>query len=156
MALLDDRMIVGGFFNSIGGQIRNGLASVYLNVTAANATAWDPNPAGGKVTTLAVACNTVYVGGYFTNIGGISRSRVAAVDADSGQATTWNPNIDLLNSASLPSYVLALQISADTVYLGGQFSTVGGERRVDLAAVDAATGQVLAWSPNSDGGVSAL
>ncbi|HXJ73101.1 MAG TPA: hypothetical protein VNM37_09610, partial [Candidatus Dormibacteraeota bacterium] len=154
MALLNDRLIVGGFFNSIGGQLRNGLASLYVNVSANNATGWDPNPLGGKVTTLSVVCNTVYVGGYFTNIAGLPRSRVAAIDADSGQATSWNPDVGLLYSPSLSSYVVALQISGETVYLGGQFITAGGEQRVDLAAVNATTGQALAWAPNPDGGVS--
>jgi len=38
--------------------------------------------------------------------------------------------------------------SGDTVYIGGNFTTVGGLPRKNLAAFNTTTGQVLSWAPN--------
>ncbi|HEY0454760.1 MAG TPA: hypothetical protein VGE41_00180, partial [Verrucomicrobiae bacterium] len=154
IGLLDQKLYVGGFFNRIGGQLRNGLAA--LDVNSTNALAWNPNPLGGKITTLRAACNSVYVGGYFTNIAGVNRIRVAALDPETGIASPWNPNLDRFYSGNLPSYVLALEISGDTVYIAGQFATIAGQDQHDLAAVDATSGKLIPWSPGADGGVSAV
>ncbi len=54
---------------------------------------WNPN-ANSAVRAIAVSGSTVYVGGYFNNIGGQPRNRIAALDATTGLATTWNPDAD--------------------------------------------------------------
>ena len=92
---------------------------------------------------LAVSGSTVYAGGYFTSIGGQNRSEIAALDATSGLATGWDPN------AGGTSYheVHTLAVSGSTVYVGGEFSTVGGQARDNLAALDASSGLATAWDP---------
>jgi len=40
------------------------------------------------------AGGTVYAGGSFTAIGGQPRNRLAALDAATGTATAWDPNVD--------------------------------------------------------------
>jgi hypothetical protein len=154
MDLQDQTLYVGGFFNRVGGQLRNGLAA--LDIKSTNALSWDPNPVGGKINSLKVDCNTVYVGGYFTNIGGANRYRIAAVDSNTGQATSWNASLDLYYSASLASYVSTLTIVGDRVYLGGEFSSIGGQSQHDVAAVSTSTGQLVPWNPGINGGVSAV
>jgi hypothetical protein len=52
---------------------------------------WDPN-ADNTVLSLAVSGSTVYVGGAFSSIGGQTRNRIAALDASTGAAMSWNPN----------------------------------------------------------------
>jgi hypothetical protein len=51
---------------------------------------------------------------------------------------------------------LALAIRDGTVYAGGRFTSVGNRERDDLAAIDAATGDVRAWNPGADDEVDAL
>jgi hypothetical protein len=63
-------------------------------------------------------------------------------------ATSWDPNPDAL--------VSALAISGSTIYAGGNFTTIGGQLRNDLAALDAGTGQASPWNPSGNGGVSTL
>ena len=41
-----------------------------------------------------VSGSTVYAGGSFTSIGGQARNSIAALDATTGAATSWNPNAD--------------------------------------------------------------
>jgi len=54
------------------------------------------------------------------------------------------------------SRVLTLAVSGGTVYAGGWFTSIGGQPRNYIAALDAASGATSAWNPNANGGVYAL
>ncbi|MGD9903343.1 MAG: hypothetical protein AB7U83_07715, partial [Vicinamibacterales bacterium] len=57
---------------------------------------------------------------------------------------------------TLDWWVTALEVTADTIYLGGPFTTVNGESRPALASVDRATGSVQPWRPNPDARVTVI
>ena len=59
----------------------------------------------------------MYAGGEFTSIGGQTRNFIAAPDAATGAATSWNPSFN--------NYVYALAASGTTVYAGGSFASIG-------------------------------
>ncbi len=87
----------------------------------------------------------IYVGGDFTTVNGVSRSRIAAVDANTGALiTSFNAQAD--------SSVRAIVATASTVYLGGQFSSMNSTSRGRLAAVRASDGALLSWAPHADNG----
>ena len=50
----------------------------------------------------------------FFSINDSARNKIAAIDSATGNATTWNPSIDL--------YVQAIAVSGICVYVGGGFS----------------------------------
>jgi hypothetical protein len=52
--------------------------------------------------------------------------------------------------------VYAIAVRRKTVYLGGDFGTVGGKPRKNLAAVNGITGKVLKWAPKANDTVRAL
>jgi hypothetical protein len=106
-----------------------------------------------RVRVAVTSGNTIYVGGHFTqatDVNGqvVTRNRVAAINATTGALLPWNPNAN--------KSVYALVVAGGNVYLGGDFSTVGGSARSRLAAVDATSGAVLAWNPRADDRVRAL
>ena len=145
---------VGGRFTSIGGRARNNIAA--LDATSGTATAWNPS-ANGEVDALSVNGSTVYAGGAFTSIGGQPRSDIAALDATSGAATAWNPNASGIFPVFGPyTHVCALSVSGSTVYAGGAFTSIGGQGRAYIAALDAASGEATAWNPNANDEVVAL
>ena len=76
---------------------------------------------------LLPGTGVVYAGGYFTSIGGQSRSYIAALSTSTGLATSWNP----IASA----HVEALAMGSSVVYAGGAFMTIGGQPRSRLAAL---------------------
>ena len=135
IAVSDSTVYLGGEFTNVGGITRNNAAAVD---TAGTLTSWNPNLNGivrGSVNAIAVSDSTVYLGGEFTTVGGITRNRAAAVDID-GALTSWNPNLSKPGSGfGTLDRLLAIVVSGSNVYLGGDFTTVGGTTRNYAAAV---------------------
>lgn len=95
----------------------------------------------GTVKALAVSNGTVYMGGEFDSVSGVTipvtaRRAVAAVGTD-GALRPWAPALDSLEPVTL---FRAMLVAGSTVYLGGDFTSVGGQYRPGFAAVDAVTG----------------
>jgi len=153
MALSQDgqTVYVGGFFSNIGGQQRSGIAA--LDAETGLATSWNPVPtftAGIGIRDIVVSGDTIYVAGSFTSMGGQTRNRLAALNADTALATPWNPNV------STPS-PRSLTLSGTRAYTGGFFSSIGGVSRQNLAGVDLNTGLPTPWVTNgANGGVLGL
>jgi hypothetical protein len=141
---------VGGTFTTVRGQPRRYAAAV--SAAAGLVTAWNPNPAPSRdvevVTTITAAGNIVYVGGGFQLIGGDDRKYLAAINAVTGQGTSWNPGAD--------GSVLTLLLDNGLLYVGGYFSSLGGQKRGNLGAIDLATGQATPWNPGADRLVTCL
>jgi hypothetical protein len=155
LAVSGGTVYAGGLFTSIGGKTRMGIAAI--DTVTGEATSWNANAAGPGyaypyVMSLAVSGGTVYAGGYFTSIGGKARNRIAALNAATGAVTSWNPNATSGSNAA----VLSLAVSGGTVYVGGDFTSIGGQPRNYIAAIDAVTGEATSWNPNADSTVRAL
>jgi len=133
LAVSGNTIYVGGFFGFIGGQFRSRVAA--LDPVSGLATDWDPGVGGVApfVQALAVAGNTIYVGGLFETIGGETRFNLGAIDATTGASTPWAP--------SGRDVVSALALSGSTVYVGGQGAGA-------LVAIDADSGVTTDWNPD--------
>ena len=90
---------------------------------------------------VTVVGSTVYVGGSFTQVGGVRRTNLAAVDLATGTLTPWAPSV----AGTVWDLVPA---SAVSVYASGAFQHVAGATREGLAEIDAA-GAVTPWSPDA-------
>ena len=158
LAVSGQTVYAGGFFEDIGGKARGCIAA--LTATSGVATSWNPaagcydSPHSPFVSVLRVSGPTVYAGGDFNSIGGKARSSIAALDATTGAATSWNP--DAVGGDEDFASVRALLVSGSTVYAGGGFYQIGGQARNGLAALDAATGAATSWNPDANGRVGVL
>ncbi len=123
--LPDGRVVAGGSFNS-GAR----LAVVDPATGTGTEVAGGPN---GEVAALAVAGDgSVYVGGYFTSVGGQAASRVARWSPTSG---TWTALGAGVNSVAMSLLVLP----GGDVLVGGDFTTAG----------DGTASRLARWSPTS-------
>ena len=105
----------------------------------------------GRVSDILLMGGRIYLAGTFQNVNGVPRTRLAAIDANTGQLTNWAPRAS--------GWVMTLAGSPDgtRVYAGGQFGSVSGTARSRLVALDATTGAVdRQWSPAANGAVRAL
>ena len=133
-----------GSFTAVDGQARLRVAAV--DATTGAVTAWDTG-VNASCFTISPGATAVAIGGSFWSAGVLPRSRLAAFDAATGAATAWNPGA---NSRAKALAVATAGIPGDEViYAGGQFTSVGGQTRNRIAAIDAA-GAVTAWDPNAN------
>ena len=120
----DGKLLLGGFFTTIGVTPRNRIAR--LNPDGSLDTAFNPN-ANNNVNTLALqADGKLVLGGVFTTIGGTPRDDIARLNADGSLDTAFDPN------ANGGVYALALQADGKLV-LGGGFTAIGGTTRNYIA-----------------------
>ena len=125
---------IGGLFTHVGGVPRTNAAHILADHTV------DPNffpVLNGSVTSLALNGVILYMAGQFTLVDGSPYSNIAGYHTLYGFATSFNP---YANGA-----VKSIAVSSDglTVYVGGSFTTIGGQARSGLAALKASNGQVI-------------
>ena len=96
---------------------------------------------------IAVAGDTLYVGGYFTKVNKQQRTRLAALKASTGELLDWTASAEGPNAQ-----VYAIEVSPDhsKVVIGGSFSSVNGSSKpgYGMALLDASTGEVLPMPVN--------
>jgi uncharacterized delta-60 repeat protein len=137
---VDGKVLAGGDFTSIGGQIRNGLARLDTGTGAADS--WNPNANGDTVSVAIQPDGKILVAGGFGVIGGQVRAFIARLDPVTGLADSFNPNP---NNA-----VFSIAVQADgKVLAGGQFISIGGQTRIGIARLGAITGAADSWNPNA-------
>ncbi len=136
---------VGGAFSAVGFSSHRGIARLSASNGALD-TSFSPTT-GSTVRALALSPDgtTVYAGGDFTtafssSTGTQTRNRLAAFATSNGALTGWNPGADAA------VYAITPDAGTGTVYIGGQFTTLGGVARVSLGAVSTA-GASTGWDP---------
>jgi hypothetical protein len=154
-ALLRDgnTLYVAGGFTTVNGQARGGGAA--FDAATGTLLPWNPQldtlPGTRVASAIAKVGATVFLGGSFTTSAGTARLGFAAVDATTGALLPAPAPV--LGGTGTVSVVLA---AGNTLYIGGLFSSIAGEARTNLAAIDATTGVVAAFNPNPSAQVRSL
>jgi hypothetical protein len=91
-----------------------------------------------------------FIGGQFAQVGASARANLAHVLADQ-TVSSWNPGTSGGGGA-----VRALLLHDGLLYVGGDFTSLGGITRNRIGAVDASTGVTTPWNSNANGAVLAL
>ena len=132
-ALLIDgngRILIGGAFTTVNGVARGGLARLtstgVLDATFGGGLTFG----GGGVLALAALTNgQLIVGGAFTTINGVTRSRVGLLNPDG--------TLDVNFRADADGAVLAVLVRENSqVVIGGEFSHVNQQLRTGVALLD--------------------
>jgi outer membrane protein assembly factor BamB len=150
LVLLDRRLYVGGFFETVAGVGRRGLAAV--DSATGRVESWNPFKGAGPfadwVLALAPARSGLIVGGVFTRIGGSPRRNLALISETTGRPLGWRADTD--------KAVRAVGVDGDHIYVGGEFTRVAGQTRLQAAELGATDGRVAGWSPAPLGPVEAI
>ncbi|UQX89013.1 hypothetical protein M6D93_03195 [Jatrophihabitans telluris] len=105
----------------------------------------------GTIRVIAVSPDhrRLYIGGDFTSVNGVKRSRIAALDVRTGALIrTFAPK--------LSARVAAIIATPTVVYTGGSFRLANGVPRKRLAAFTARTGTLTKWAPAADQSVTSM
>lgn len=148
LAVNRSTIYVGGGFTQIGGQARNYLAA--LDAATGQVTPWNPSATVGYIGSMAVTDTNIYIGSWQLSYGGGIEPHIGLItvlDTDTGQSTRWS---------AYTGSPCTLAAAGSIVYAGINFPSLGGVRRIHLAALDAATGRATAWDPQADSSVRAL
>jgi hypothetical protein len=138
-----DLLYVAGRFESMGSEDRYGLAAV--DAVSGRVLPWRAD-ANDTVRTLAVGNGRLFIGGTFSTVNGEPRAKLAGLDLATGAVTALRADAEARGFVS----VNALTYADGILYVGGDFSAIGGVERHNAAAVDADTGVVLPWDPQVD------
>ena len=109
--------------------------------------AWNPN-ANSTVYDLETDGTTIFAGGSFTTLGGLTANRLAGIDASTGAMTAFNP--------SLNSTVIKLLRSGSTLYIGGSFTQIDGTPRLRFASINTNTGALNALTIEANNTVESI
>jgi hypothetical protein len=99
-----------------------------------------------SVSALVARGGTVYIGGFFSSVSHSPLHDLAAVDGTTGGPLTFDATL-ATNTGRGDTYVAALALAGNVLYVGGGFGRIGGARRATVAAVDARSGAATPWAP---------
>ncbi|MGH2960506.1 MAG: hypothetical protein ACRDKE_12935, partial [Solirubrobacterales bacterium] len=135
------RIVIGGNFSHVGRRV--GSAVNFSTRTGLQRLGF-PDVVGGVEVVIPDGKGGWYLGGSFTRVGGQPRRGLAHVLASNQVDPAFHPTVDPLYYS-----VMALGLVGNTLYLGGNFISVNGTNQPHAAAVDATTGELKTWNPDS-------
>ncbi|MBI5646832.1 MAG: PQQ-binding-like beta-propeller repeat protein [Ignavibacteriae bacterium] len=144
LLLAGDTLFVSGDFAWIDGAARARLAAfdaircsllpwrIVGFAPGSDVSRFSKATAGSSVSSLAVHGNRVFLGGV--------NKEYSVFDRESGRKLDyWQPNPGRNGASTLLSV-------GDTLFVGGDFLSIGGQPRFNLAAFDARNGSLLSWN----------
>ncbi|WP_146363558.1 LamG-like jellyroll fold domain-containing protein [Arthrobacter yangruifuii] len=152
---------VGGTFTAIrppgtaagGAGTRSAVNFAAFDAYTGNPTSCNLSVTGTRATVRALDVSpdgrTLYIGGSFSAVNGVSASSFAAINLPGCTVkTSFQPG-------GVSATVRAIDATGNAVYFGGDFTSVRNTARQRLAAVTA-TGALLPWAPAADLPIRAL
>ena len=143
----DGRIIVGGGFESMGGEDRNYVAR--LNADSTLDSGFNPDANDWVYSTAVQPDGKIIIGGSFTIVGGVAHNRIARLNADG----TPDSGFNLIMNGEV--YSTAVQPDGKII-IGGSFTSVGGVPHNRIARLNADGTLDAGFNPNFDGEVYSL
>jgi len=136
---------VGGKFSSVSGVAAFKIAQLDVN-TGAMVSTFRPGVVNAVVRDVQYVQGRLFIGGEFTSIGGVSRLRLAELNPATGSLLPFNVPVKGTHfGGDSQIYHMDVDPSATKLMLVGNFTTVGGLSRVEVAMVDLTKGVVADW-----------
>ena len=147
----DGKVVIGGYFTSYNGTGQNGIARVNTNGTLD--VTFDPGSGVDfAVSSVQVLTNgQILLAGGFTMYNGVGRRGVARINSNGSLDATFNPG------ASVDNLVRTAIAQPDgKVIIGGDFTTVDGHTRNEIARLNADGTLDTNFTPGADNSVYTL
>ena len=141
-------LFLTGLFTTISGQTRRSVAMISADGSVGSAI---DAVLPGAVNALAVQSDgSVIVGGSFFGTATQTRNNLLRLQTDGAIDPNWNPSPD--STSGYGARALAVD-GKDSVYVGGDFSHIGGQPRQSVAKLSGSGNGAadLAWGAANDG-----
>jgi len=124
------------------------LLSTFFSYSQNNTPNTSLNEPDGTVRAMARYNSVLYIGGDFLNVAGQTRTRIAAIDLSTGAVTNFFNGVSGANGT-----IRAMAVNSDgtKLYVGGEFTTIGGQSRNYAACINISDGGIDTWNPNPNG-----
>jgi hypothetical protein len=144
----DSTVYVGGAFKNVNGSANRGLTRVRLSNGTRVGAFMGATLGSGTLLAMAKRGTALYVGGTFSSVAGVSRSRLARLNADTGKVDSgFNIPVTAPRSGTLKVQSMALHPNGSKLVINGTFTTVGGQPRHQIAVINSGTtASVSSWS----------
>jgi uncharacterized delta-60 repeat protein len=134
----DGKILLGGTFTSVAGQTRDSF--VRLNADGSIDPGFNPGANSSVLSLVIQADGKILVGGNFTRMAGQSCTNLARLNLDGSLDASFTPGSVTgaagrfqVQSPSVTSFGLQTD---GTILIGGIFTSIGGQMRTNLAALD--------------------
>jgi hypothetical protein len=136
-------LYAGGRFLQAGNNTRARLAA--FDPASGAVTGWNPG-ANGPVSAIAATGGRVAVGGVgLSSVGLVPRLNLASVRMSTGEVLPFRADVEFARPGG--ASVVALATQGTRLYVAGDFRSIGGVSRQEIAAVDRTTGALASWAP---------
>ncbi len=153
----DGKILVGGWFSTLGGQPRNGIGR--LNADGSLDSSFNPGAGASAPWVFCLAAQAdgkILVGGGFTNLVGQTRIGIGRLNADGSLDGSFNPGVGAdPNSGGPGAYSLTVQADGK-ILVGGDFITLGGQSRTNIGRLNADGSLDSSFDPGANGRVVSL
>ena len=136
------KVLIGGTFTQVNGVARSGLARLnadgtlditFMNGLTGTGTGW-------PVRAIVVHPDgKIFIGGEFTQFNGVTRNRIARLNADGSLDTTFLNGMSGVTATGTPDVLAARRQSDGKILSGGAFSYVNGVPRLCLARLSSSS-----------------
>jgi hypothetical protein len=134
-----DTVFLAGWFTTVRGQQRTGVAAV--NAQNGALYPWNAQLNNAVYSAMVIEADTISVGGNFMALGDSTRGNYGEISVASGQPHA--------NSLDFNGSVLGLDAYNNIQYMSGAFTCVDGQcNRQFVASFDRASKSITSWNPN--------
>jgi len=143
----DNYTYIGGEFTNIGPNTGQGVT---IDPSTGIAATDMPLVNGSVNIAVPDGNGGWYIGGSFTSVEGVDRNHLAHIKPDKTVNLEWNPNMSIGEYPDIHE-VRVIAISGNNIYVGGQFTSIGGKARTNIAKLNNTTGDAdETWNPGAN------
>jgi uncharacterized delta-60 repeat protein len=147
----DGKVLLGGRFTTLAGESFNGIGRLNTDGTPDSSFTPGTGLAGGEAASFAIQNDgKIIVGGTFTSINGVPRSRIARLNDDGTVDQNFDPGLGVeyvAGGVTANVSVSSTALQADgRILIGGFFNQVDGKYREQVARLGGGEGVPLAPS----------
>ncbi len=140
---------IGGNFTQVGDSMRRAVAHIDAS---GNVSSWNPDIVGSSTTTvraIALSGDSLFIGGYFSQIGGETRYNFAAVSTVNASLYNWSPAFN--------GTIYSLVSKNNALYVAGTFThTSGSVVFNNIVRFNMSSGTPSNWKPDITGFINEM